>query len=73
MTEFLEVFGHNTLGMLGNSEMDSFAKDMGRCMPLLDNTVNKGFLNDKGIVPRQLASPRTETKCKLQKNNHKID
>lgn len=69
LTEFPEVLGYNTLGMLGNSEMDTFAeaRDLGRRMPLLDNAVDKRFLNDKGMVSRQLASPRTETKCKPQK------
>ena len=64
LTEFPEVLGHNTLSVLGKSKMDSFAKDLGRSMPFLDNAVDECLLNDKGIVPRQLASPSAEAKCK---------
>jgi len=74
LTEFPEVLGHNTLGVLSECEMDSFAKDLGRGTPFLDNAVDERLLNNKGIVPRQLASPRAKARCKPRKRiNHEVN
>ena len=73
LAEFPKVFDHDTLDMLGGGGVDTFAEDLGRSMPLLDDGVDESLLNNKWVMPWQLTSACTGIKCKDQLKSHNID
>jgi hypothetical protein len=58
LAESPKVVGHDILNVLSDGVLGSFAEDLSRSMPFI-NDVNESLLNDKGMISRQHAG----TKC----------
>jgi hypothetical protein len=52
LTKLCKVLPNEALDMLKNCIMDRFTEDLRRCVPLLDNFVDEGFLDYKRVISR---------------------